>query len=77
MAPRMRKDVWKLPANDKTLFWYGQAIKTLQAKPITDVTSWWSLAAMHGIDPQLWIDLGYLDPAVQLPFPADPTQPGF
>jgi tyrosinase len=72
---RMRKDVWKLPANDKTLFWYGQAIAVLKTRPITDKTSWWSLAAMHGIDSQLWIDLGYLDPAVQLPF--DPTKQGF
>jgi tyrosinase len=72
---RMRKDVWKLPADDKTLFWYGQAIKVLKGRSITDITSWWSLAAMHGIDRQLWIDLGYLDPAVKLPF--DPDQPGF
>ncbi|WP_027581707.1 tyrosinase family protein [Bradyrhizobium sp. Ai1a-2] len=72
---RVRKDVWQLPANDKTLFWYGEAIKVLQAKPITDITSWWSLAAMHGIDKQLWIDLGYLDASVALPF--DPDAEGF
>jgi tyrosinase len=72
---RVRKDVRQLPANDKTLFWYGEAIKILQAKPITDVTSWWSLAAMHGIDRQLWIDLGYLDATVTLPF--DPDAEGF
>jgi tyrosinase len=73
--PRMRKDVWKLPADDKTLFWYGKAIEKLKAKSITDNTSWWSLAAMHAIDRQLWIDLDYLDPAVTLPF--DPDQQGF
>ncbi|VIO71080.1 tyrosinase family protein [Bradyrhizobium ivorense] len=72
---RVRKDVWQLPANDKTLFWYGEAIKDAQAKPITDITSWWSLAAMHGIDRQLWIDLGYLDANVTLPF--DPDAIGF
>jgi tyrosinase len=72
---RMRKDVWKLPATDKTLFWYGQAIATLKTRPITDKTSWWSLAAMHGIDSQLWINLGYLDPAVKLPFST--SIPGF
>jgi tyrosinase len=73
--PRIRKDVWNLPANDKTLFWYGKAIEQLKGRSITDITSWWSLAAMHGIDSQLWIDLGYLDPAIVLPFPT--TTPGF
>jgi tyrosinase len=72
---RVRKDVWQLPANDKTLFWYGEAIKELQARPITDITSWWSLAAMHGIDRDLWIKLGYLKASVVLPF--DPNQEGF
>jgi tyrosinase len=72
---RIRKDVWKLPPGDKTLFWYGKAIEQLKGKSITDITSWWSLAAMHGIDRQLWIDLGYLDPTVTLPF--DPDQQGF
>jgi tyrosinase len=73
--PRIRKDVWNLPAGDKTLFWYGKAIEQLKGRSITDITSWWSLAAMHGIDSQLWIDLGYLDPAIVLPFPT--TTPGF
>src|SRR5271166_2264313 len=72
---RMRKDVWQLPASDKTLFWYGVAISKLQDRKITDITSWWSLAAMHGIDSQLWVDLGYLDPTVKLPF--DPDAQGF
>lgn len=72
---RMRKDVWNLPASDKTLFWYGKAIEKLKARPITDVTSWWSLAAMHGIDRDLWVKLGYLAPAARLPF--NPAATGF
>ena len=72
---RVRKDVWQLPANDKTLFWYGEAITVLKAKPIADLASWWSLAAMHGIDRQLWIDLNYLAPDATLPF--DPDVEGF
>lgn len=72
---RVRKDVWQLPAGDKTLFWYGEAIRELQTRSITDITSWWSLAAMHGIDRQLWIDLGYLKASVTLPF--DPDAVGF
>jgi tyrosinase len=71
----MRKDVWKLPAGDTTLEWYGKAVLELKKRPISDPTSWWSLAAMHGIDQQLWIDLGYLDAEEALPF--DPTVEGF
>ena len=30
--PNVRRDVWKLPANDKTLEWYGKAVEALQAR---------------------------------------------
>lgn len=52
--PHVRRDVLKLPNGDKTLEWYSKAIEAMKARPITDVTSWWSLGAMHGIDVDAW-----------------------
>jgi tyrosinase len=44
---RMRKNVWKLKATDKTLDWYERAITTMKAKPIADPTSWRFQGAIH------------------------------
>lgn len=30
------------------LFWYAKAVQVMQARPISDPTSWWIFAAMHG-----------------------------
>ena len=65
--PHVRRDVLKLPNGDKTLEWYSKAIEVLKARPITDITSWWSLGAMHGIDIKAW--KGF-EPAAVLPKPA-------
>ncbi|HEX6375354.1 MAG TPA: tyrosinase family protein [Allosphingosinicella sp.] len=48
---RVRKDVYKLGATDKTLEWYGKAINELKKRPIKDPTSWRYQAAIHGYDP--------------------------
>lgn len=47
---RIRKDVYKLAATDKTLEWYGKAINELKKRPIKDPTSWRYQAAIHGYD---------------------------
>jgi tyrosinase len=65
----VRRDVWKLPPDDKTLEWYGKAVGVLQSRPISDVTSWWSLAAMHGIDLQIWQGFRFINNATRLPPP--------
>lgn len=74
-VPRIRKDVWKLPDGDKTLFWYEKAVADLQSRSIGKQTSWWSLGAIHGIDVDLWRDFGFLQPEEDLPF--DPTVEGY
>lgn len=43
-----RKNVYKLPAGDKTLEWYGKAVIEMKTRPTTDPTSWYYQAAMHG-----------------------------
>lgn len=48
---RERKNVYKLPASDKTLEWYGKAVIAMKNKPTTDPRSWNYQAAIHGIDP--------------------------
>jgi tyrosinase len=65
--PRVRRNVWTLPQGDKTLEWYGKAVEALQQRPISDVTSWWSLAAIHGFVPDIWNGLGYFDQNSPLP----------
>jgi tyrosinase len=49
--PRIRRDVWKLPAGDDTLGWYGKAIARLQTRLIGDPTSWRYQAAIHDYNP--------------------------
>jgi tyrosinase len=65
--PHVRRNVWKLPATDKTLEWYGKAVEALQKLPITNATSWWSLGAMHGFDKDIWRGLGFIKSTTALP----------
>lgn len=66
--PRMRKDVWTLNQPwDDALLWYAKAVGDLKSRQITDLTSWWSLGAIHGIDTDIWIPFGYLTAATPLP----------
>ncbi|WP_081025985.1 tyrosinase family protein [Ralstonia solanacearum] len=65
--PYVRRDVYSLPAGDKTLEWYGKAIEKLQSRPITDVTSWLSLGAIHGIDPDIWTAFQLIQPGETMP----------
>ncbi len=47
---RTRKNVATLGNPGDDLFWYGKAVADLQARPLTDPTSWRYLAAVHGYD---------------------------
>lgn len=59
---RMRKNVWSLPAGDKTLEWYAKAIDAMLKRPREDPSSWVYMAAVHGspqaapsgVDPKFW-----------------------
>jgi tyrosinase len=48
---RTRHDVWKLPAGDTTLEWYGKAVTQLKTLPISTPTSWRYQAAIHDYNP--------------------------
>ncbi|ESX27547.1 MULTISPECIES: tyrosinase family protein [unclassified Mesorhizobium] len=65
----VRRDVWKLPVGDTTLEWYGKAVEALQKRPITDITSWWSFGAMHGIDKGIWKGFSFIADDTKFPPP--------
>lgn len=65
--PHVRRNVWTLPSDDKTLEWYGKAVGALKQRPITDPTSWWSLGAIHGIDLDIWQGFGFISDSTPLP----------
>src|SRR6187551_3967847 len=72
----VRKDVWGLgPGWNDTLLWYAKAVRTLQSRRLADPTSWWFLAAMHGIHPTVWREFRVV-PATE-PFPSDALQGRF
>lgn len=48
MSNRVRRSVYSLPAGDQTLDWYRAAVAALQARPLSDPTSWWWMGAVHG-----------------------------
>jgi len=48
-----RKNVYKLPAGDKTLEWYAKAVIAMKQKPTTDPRSWNFQAAIHGFNANL------------------------
>jgi tyrosinase len=65
---RVRKDVWSLGAGwNDTLLWYARAVRTLQSRPVTDRTSWWFLAAIHGMHPTVWREFGVISATTPLP----------
>ena len=48
------------PWSSPPLLWYARGVGVLQKRPISDKTSWLFLAAMHGIDPDVWAQFGFL-----------------
>jgi tyrosinase len=46
--PFVRRNAWTLPAGDRTLEEYAEAITIMKHRPASDPTSWTYQAAMHG-----------------------------
>ena len=73
---RLRRGVWGLGRGwNDTLLWYARGIRRLQSRRLTDRTSWWFLAAIHGIHPAVWRQFEIV-PANE-PFPATAVQRRF
>ena len=65
----VRKSVWAAGGDfsDPILFWYAKGVEIVKQRPINDPTSWRFLAAIHGIDVNLWRRYGYLNDDDSLP----------
>ncbi len=66
--PRIRKDIASLGADwNPTVEWYAKAVGALQAKAVTDRTSWRYLGGIHGFDKAGWITSGVIQATDPLP----------
>jgi tyrosinase len=67
-----RRNVWELGGDwGDPILWYARGIKALTARPLGDPTSWRFYGGTHGIDAQLWQQLGYLSSSDPAPSKAD------
>lgn len=65
---RVRNEVRSLgPGWSEPLRWYATAVRKMRARPLSDPTSWWFIAAIHGIHPQVWSEFGMIDADEPLP----------
>jgi tyrosinase len=68
----MRKNVWELGGDwADPILWYARGVKAMQSRALNEPTAWRFYGAIHGIDPNLWQQLGYLSPADPMPSDAD------
>lgn len=59
--PYVRQNVWELGSDwNDTVLWYARGVAEVNKRAIADRTSWRFFAAIHGINPPLWEELGYL-----------------
>jgi tyrosinase len=64
----IRRNVWGLddPWAEPVL-WYARGVAAMKARAIQEATSWRFYGAIHGIDQDLWKQLGYLEAGETLP----------
>jgi tyrosinase len=67
-----RKNVWDLGKDwADPILWYARGVAAMKAKALAEHTSWRFYGAIHGIDPALWTQLGYLSKTDKMPSSAD------
>ncbi len=65
-----RKNVWELGGDwADPILWYARGVKAMQARALNEPTGWRFYGAIHGFDPDLWQQVGYL--AAEDPMPRD------
>ncbi len=63
-----RQNVWDLGDDwAEPILWYARGVAQLQQRALAEPTSWRFYAAIHGFNPPLWTQLGYLKPTDQRP----------
>jgi len=67
-----RKNVWELGGDwADPILWYARGVKAMKARALNERTGWRFYGAMHGIDQNLWQQLGYLSNSDTMPIQAD------
>ena len=67
-----RKNVWELGGDwADPILWYARGVKAIKARPLNEPTGWRFYAAIHGIDQDLWRQLGYLSSGDPMPSSGD------
>jgi tyrosinase len=68
----IRKNVWELGGDwADPILWYARGVKAMKARALSEPTGWRFYGAIHGIDPGLWQQLGYLSSSDPTPSSAD------
>jgi tyrosinase len=64
----LRRNVWEFGSTwADPILWYARGVKSMKARVLAEPTSWRFYGAIHGIDQQLWTNLGYLHPSDMMP----------
>ena len=67
-----RRNVWELGGDwADQILWYARGVKAMKARPLSAATGWRFYGAIHGVDQQLWQQLGYLSARDELPSRSD------
>jgi tyrosinase len=65
---KVRRNIRELGADwADPVLWYARGVRAMQARALAQPTSWRFYAAIHGWDPALWRELGYLGPSDPMP----------
>jgi tyrosinase len=63
-----RKNVWELGGDwADPILWYARGVKAMKARALNEPTAWRFYGAIHGMDQQLWQQLGYLSASDPMP----------
>jgi tyrosinase len=67
-----RQNVWELGGDwADPILWYARGVKAMKARALKEGTAWRFYGAIHGIDPDLWTQYGYLSESDTPPSNAD------
>ena len=63
-----RKNVWGLGSDwAAPILWYARGVAAMKSRAIAEPTSWRFYAGIHGIQAELWHQLGYLSLSEHMP----------
>jgi tyrosinase len=67
-----RKNVWELGGDwADPILWYARGVNAMKSRALSEPTGWRFYGAIHGFDPGMWQQVGYLDPEEPMPGSAD------